>query len=219
MTKPEVQGDFARPYALQFRGSALARWVLRRFGWQIEFEGFPALQGIVAVYPHTSNWDFIVMVLVKWAIGVPASFWGKDALFRVPLLGAWMRWLGGIPVERTSAHGVVGQAVKMFQEHQAQGKYLWLGLAPEGTRKAIPGWRSGFYRVAVQAEVPLGIGRLDYGTRTVRMVDFFRLTGDEAHDMARIAKCLAGVRGLHPENAAPIQLLAAHVPRSETIVR
>ena len=72
---------------------------------------------------------------------------------------------------------------------------------------------------AVQAEVPLGIARLDYATHTVRLVDFLRLSGDEARDMARIAECLAGVRGLHPENAAPIQLLAAHVPRSETIVR
>ncbi len=214
-----MQSDFAKPFGLQFQGSGLARWVLTRFGWQIEFEGFPALQGIVAVYPHTSNWDFVVMLLVKWAIGVPASFWGKDALFRIPLFGAWMRWLGGIPVERTNAHGVVGQAVTMFQAHKAQGKYLWLGLAPEGTRKSIPGWRSGFYRTAVQADVPLGLARLDYATRCVRLVDFLRLTGDEATDMTRIAQCLAGVRGLHPENAAPIHLLAAHVPRSETIVK
>jgi 1-acyl-sn-glycerol-3-phosphate acyltransferase len=214
-----VHCDFSKPFPLQFRGSRLARWVLKSFGWQMEFEGFPALQGIVAVYPHTSNWDFIVMVLVKWAIGVPASFWGKDALFRIPLLGAWMRWLGGIPVERTSAHGVVSQAVQMFQAHKTQGRYLWLGLAPEGTRKAIAGWRSGFYRTTVQADVPLGLARLDYATRTVRLLDFLRLSGDETRDFARIAECLAGVRGRYPENAAPIQLLAAHVPRSETIVK
>lgn len=214
-----MQPDYPTPFAVQFRGHALARWVLVRFGWRVEFAGFPALQGIVAVYPHTSNWDFVVMLLVKWAIGVQASFWGKDALFRIPLFGTWLRWLGGIPVERTNAHGMVGQAVQMFGEHKTQGKYLWLGLAPEGTRKAIPGWRSGFYRVAVQAQVPLGIARLDYGTRTVRLVDFLRLSGDEQGDMERIAQSVSGVRGLRPENAAPVQLLPAHVPRSETIVK
>lgn len=72
--------------------------MLARLGWQVRFDGFPHPQGVAIVYPHTSNWDFVVLLLAKWAIGMPASFWGKDTLFRVPLLGAWMRWLGGIPL-------------------------------------------------------------------------------------------------------------------------
>ena len=213
------QCDYPRPFPLQFHGSALARWVLARFGWSVHFEGFPALQGIVAVYPHTSNWDFIVMVLVKWALGVPASFWGKDKLFRIPLFGAWLRWLGGLPVERTSARGTVGQAVDLIESRKGRNEYFWLGLAPEGTRRKIPGWRSGFYRTALQAKIPLGLARLDYSRREVTLLDFIALTGDEAHDMARIASVYQGAVGKKPGNAAPIQLLAANVPRSETIVK
>ncbi len=214
-----TQCDYPHPFPLQFRGSALARWVLTRFGWKVYFEGLPALQGVVAVYPHTSNWDFVVMILAKWAMGVPANFWGKDKLFRIPLFGAWLRWLGGVPVERTSARGVVAQAVDLIAARKSRSEYFWLGLAPEGTRRKIPGWRSGFYRTALQAKIPLGLARLDYGRREVTLLDFIALSGDESQDMARIAGVYQGVQGRWPGNAAPIQLLAADVPRSETIVK
>ena len=214
-----AQCDYPRPFSLQFQGSKLARWVLACFGWKVRFEGFPALQGMVAVYPHTSNWDFVVMILAKWAMGVPASFWGKDKLFRIPLVGAWLRWLGGVPVQRTSARGTVGHAVDLIVSRKRRNEYFWLGLAPEGTRRMIPGWRSGFYRTALQAQIPLGLARLDYSQREVTLLDFIALTGDEAQDMARIAGIYQGVQGRWPGNAAPIQLLAANVPRSETIVK
>lgn len=214
-----VTRDFPQPHAVQFTGSGVARWMLARLGWRVEFEGLPGLQGVLAVYPHTSNWDFVVLVLVKWAIGVPVHFWGKDRLFRVPLFGRWLRWLGGVPVERTSAHGVVGQAVANFDHCRAQGTYFWLALAPEGTRKPIPGWRSGFYRTALQAGVPLGLVRLDYGRREVRLLDFIALSGEPQSDFARIAAVYDGVRGYWPHYAAPIRLLDPAVPRSETIMK
>jgi hypothetical protein len=83
---------------VQLRGSAVARRLLRLAGWRVAFDGLPARQGVVIVYPHTSNWDFIVGVLAKWSIGIPVAFWGKASLFRVPLFGRWLRWLGGVPV-------------------------------------------------------------------------------------------------------------------------
>lgn len=211
--------DFPPPYPVQFRGSALARWLLRRMGWRVDFQGLPGLQGVLAVYPHTSNWDFVVLLIVKWAIGIPVRFWGKDSLFRVPLFGRWMRYLGGIPVERTSARGVVGDTVAQLQAARARGEYFWLALAPEGTRKLIPGWRSGFYRTAVQAQVPLALVKVSYAAREVTVRSFLRLSGDEAADFARIAAGLAGAVGCRPGNAAPIRLLDASVPREETIVK
>lgn len=211
--------DFPKPFAVQFAGSALARWLLTRLGWRVKFEGLPGLQGVLAVYPHTSNWDFVVLVLVKWAIGVSVSFWGKDKLFRVPLLGRWLRWLGGVPVERTSAHGVVGQAVAHLADCRSQGTYFWLALTPEGTRKPIAGWRSGFYQTALQAGVPLGLVRLDYGRREVAVLDFITLSGEPVGDFARIAAVYEGVQGYRPQNAAPIRLLDASVPRTETIMK
>ena len=72
------------PHPVQFKGSSLARLLLGLAGWRVSFEGLPALQGVIVAYPHTSNWDFIVGILAKWAIGVPAHFWAKDTLFKAP---------------------------------------------------------------------------------------------------------------------------------------
>jgi 1-acyl-sn-glycerol-3-phosphate acyltransferase len=211
--------EFATPHPLRFGGNALARWLLRRLGWRVEFLGLPALQGVVILYPHTSNWDFIILVLAKWAMGVPARFWAKASLFRVPVFGRWLRWLGGVPVERTSSQGVVGETVQHFEQAKRTNEYFWLALAPEGTRKHLPGWRSGFYRTTVQAGVPLGLVRLDYGRREVRLTDFIHLSGEEAADLRRIAAVYDGVAGCRPTHAAPIRLLDASVPRTETIVK
>lgn len=211
--------DFPRPYPVQFSGSAVARWLLRRMGWRVHFEGLPGMQGVLAVYPHTSNWDFVTLVVVKWAVGIPVRFWGKESLFRIPLFGRWMRWLGGVPVERTSSKGIVGDTVARMQSARERGEYFWLALAPEGTRKLIPGWRSGFYRTTVQAGVPLGLVRVDYRLREVKVTDFIGLSGDETADFRRIAAVFEGVTGCRPGNAAPIRLLDATVPRSETIVK
>lgn len=211
--------DFSRPFPVQFAGSAVARWLLRRMGWRVHFDGLPGLQGVLAVYPHTSNWDFVVLLIVKWAIGIPVRFWGKDSLFRFPIFGHWMRYLGGVPVERTSAKGMVSDTAARMQAAREHGEYFWLALAPEGTRKYIPGWRSGFYRTAVQTGVPLALVKVNYAGREVTVRSFLRLSGDEAADFARIATALDGAVGCRPENAAPIRLLDASVPRSETIVK
>lgn len=199
--------DFAPPYPVQFRGSRLARMLLSMGGWTVHFNGLPTRQGVAIAYPHTSNWDFIVMVLFKWAIGIQASFWGKDSLFRIPFFGRWLRWLGGLPIDRSAPRGVVGSMVSRFEQARARNDYLWLGLSPEGTRRYQPGWRSGFYRVALQARVPLALIHLDYGRREVRMEQFIRLTGDEAVDYARMTVAYQQVRGFHPGQASPIQPL------------
>lgn len=193
------------PHPVQFKGSAFARWLLRLAGWRVTFEGLPALQGVIVAYPHTSNWDFIVGILAKWSIGIPAHFWAKDSLFKVPVFGPWLRWVGGLPIDRSAARGAVGQTVDTFHEHAQAGRLLWLAAAPEGTRKWTPGWRSGFYQVALGAGVPLGVVRLDWGAREIRFVDFLSLSGDEASDYARIAALYAGVQGYHPEQGSPIE--------------
>jgi 1-acyl-sn-glycerol-3-phosphate acyltransferase len=211
--------DFPTPYPCQFKGSALAHKILALLGWRVYFEGFPALQGVLVVYPHTSNWDAPIMFLAKWAMGVQATFWGKDSLFKIPLLGAWLRWIGGIPVNRTSAQGIVTDMVDIIVQKQKAQEYFWLGLAPEGTRKRIAGWRSGFYQAALRAQVPLGLIKLDYARREISIIDFIAVTGNVAQDMARIAQVYEGVRGLIPANAAPVLLLDAAINRSETVVK
>lgn len=215
----------ARPAAnastqpVTFRGSRLARLVLRAAGWRVRFDGLPSRQGVLVVYPHTSNWDFLVGILAKWSIGIPVTFWAKDSLFRIPVFGPWLRRRGGVPVVRTGASGAVADMAQRFAAEREAGRLFWLALAPEGTRKALPGWRSGFYRVTLAAGVPLGLAALDWGRREVRVTEFLQLTGEEAADLARIAAAYDGVRGCRAANAAPVRLLDAAVPRSDTIVR
>lgn len=197
---------------IQLRGSRLARALLRLGGWQVDFDGLPAAQGVLIVYPHTSNWDFIIGILAKWSIGIPVAFWGKHTLFAVPLFGRWLRWVGGVPLDRSAPAGVVSAMVQRLQAARGQGGFFWLALSPEGTRRWMPGWRSGFHRVAVQADVPLALAHLDWGRRRVGVGTCLRLGGDEELDMAEIARRYAGVRGFHVEFAAPVCLLARTAP-------
>jgi 1-acyl-sn-glycerol-3-phosphate acyltransferase len=196
----------AEPLAVQLEGSALARGLLRRAGWQLHFHGLPARQGVLILYPHTSNWDFPVALLAKWAIGLQVTFWGKDTLFKLPLLGRWLRWLGGVPVDRTAPNGSVGQMAAALNEARERNRFLWLALSPEGTRGHRAAWRSGFYHVALQAGVPVALAYLDYRDREIGVQHFIHLTGHVALDMARISDVLAHRTGRHAEQAAPIRL-------------
>ncbi len=191
---------------VQLQGSTLARWLLARAGWRVEFDGLPARQGVLIVYPHTSNWDFPIGLLAKWTLGFPLSFWGKDTLFKLPLFGRWMRWIGGVPVDRKNPRGVVGQMVERMQAAKANDEFCWLALAPEGTRGYAPHWRSGFYQVALRAEVPLGLAYFDYPQRVVSARRFVRLSGDVDADMAAIEAYLGHRRGHKPHLAAPVRL-------------
>lgn len=200
-------GDFPRPYALQFRGNRLVRLVLRMAGWKLLFEGFPTRQGVMIAYPHTSNWDTVVLLFGKVAAGVPMVFLSKASLFRIPLFGRYLRWMGGLPVDRAAAGGMAGQMVAAMAAARAEDRYFWLTLTPEGTRARTGGLRSGFYRIALEAGVPVGVIRLDYGRREIHILDFIQVTGDREADMARIAQVLEGAVARHPRQASPLKLL------------
>ena len=191
---------------LQLRGSRIAAVILRLAGWRVEFDGLPSAQGVAIVYPHTSNWDLPIGLLAKWAIGIRVVFWGKDTLFDVPLFGRWLRWVGGIPVDRHAPHGAVGEMTTRMRQAVGRGDFLWLALSPEGTRSHRDGWRSGFYRVAVEAGVPLALVVLDYRARRVGVVAALHLCGNPEADLAAIALHYAGAEGRHPHLAAPVRL-------------
>jgi 1-acyl-sn-glycerol-3-phosphate acyltransferase len=191
---------------IQLRGSRLARGILAIAGWRVVFDGLPSKQGVMIVYPHTSNWDFVVGVLAKWSIGIPLVFWGKDTLFAVPLLGRWLRWIGGVPVDRASPRGAVADMVSRLIEARDKDRFLWLALSPEGTRSYRDAWRSGFHQVALQAQVPLALAFFDYTERRVGVDSFIRLCGDVVRDMGAIEARLGHRRGRKPQLAAPIRL-------------
>ena len=187
------------------RGSRLARALLTALGWELSYSGLPAKQGVFLVYPHTSNWDFPIGITAKWALGLEVKFWGKDSLFRVPLFGAWLRWLGGVPVDRSAPNGLVGAIVEGVTQARARDELLWLVVTPEGTRSWQPYWKSGFYQVAQQARIPVALVALDFGRKRIAVDHFFELTGDRELDLAQIEAYYQGVTGKRPALAGPIR--------------
>ena len=191
---------------VHLRGSRVTRALMRLAGWQVDFDGLPSKQGVVIVYPHTSNWDFVVGIGAKWVIGWPLAFWGKDTLFDVPLFGRWLRWIGGVPVSRSNPQGAVTQMVERLRSARERGEFLWLALSPEGTRRYREHWRSGFYQVALQAGVPLALAYFDYRQKRVGVDSFLQLSGDPSRDMAVIERRLGHRQGHKRQQAAPIRL-------------
>ena len=127
-------------------------------------------------------------------------------MFRIPLFGRWLRWIGGKPVVRNSPQGVVGQAVEALKAANEQGEVLCWALSPEGTRRSTPGWRSGFYQAARGADVPVGMVRIDFARKEVRVVDFVHLTGERDRDMDRFRAAFDGVVAYRPAWMSPIVL-------------
>jgi 1-acyl-sn-glycerol-3-phosphate acyltransferase len=173
---------------------ALGRWTLRALGWRFEgtFPNRPKL--VIIVAPHTSNWDFVIGVAAKLALRLRVLFFGKDTLFQFPL-GIVMRRLGGMPVDRSASNSVVNEVVELFRSRER----LILALAPEGTRKRVERWRTGFYHIAHGAAVPIVPVALDWGTHTVRIGAPFTTTGDLDSDLAELQYRFAGVIGRRPK--------------------
>ena len=180
--------------ALPRRGNAVlaafGRLALRVLGWRIEgaIPDVPKL--VIAVAPHTSNWDFVVGVAAMFALDLRLSFLGKHTLFRGPF-DALLRWMGGIPVDRASPHGVVAECVRAF----AASDRRVLALAPQGTRKGAGRFHGGFLHIARGAGVPVLPAALDYDARCVRLGPLMQPCTDVEADLSRIEAHFAPVRG------------------------
>lgn len=181
----------------------MARALLRLLGWTlIEPKERPA-RAVLVGYPHTSNWDGVFALLARFALDLPAHWVGKHTLFRGPL-GPIMRRLGGIPIDRRASTGFVAEMTDQF----AKRPEFLLVIAPEGTRSLTGGWKSGFYRIAQAARVPVALAFIDYPRREAGILAYLTLTGDPATDIATIAAHYKGRQGKHPELASPIRWLA-----------
>lgn len=186
----------------------LQRWalrILRLMGWRVRFQSLPGPHGVVLVYPHTSNWDVLVGVLAKWAIGEPFRFVAKSSLFEGitgATIGRLLRRLGGEPIERGVATGSIARLADKINASE----WFWLAITPEGTRSYKPYWRSGFYQIALAAGVPVGCAYFDFARKEVALVDYLELSGDPLADMEKIRTVYAGKQGLRPQLAANIVL-------------
>jgi 1-acyl-sn-glycerol-3-phosphate acyltransferase len=200
-----------RPASLHRLGQRLSLRTLQLFGWKVRYKPLPGKHGVAIVYPHTSNWDFFVGLLGKWTLGLPFRWLGKESLFRGPWAGLMRSW-GGVAVERGSSTG----ATQRLAEKMHEADWFWLALAPEGTRSYRPHLRSGFYHLALTANVPLLIIYMDYPNKELGVIDTIKLTGDPQIDMPAIAAAYQGRLGKHPELAAPLTLAPAHLKAGDT---
>ncbi len=151
---------------------------------------------VYAVYPHTSNWDFPLGILIKFAIPLNVNYVGKDSLFKWPY-GFIFRKLGGIPVDRKHRTNFVDMMVEQYSKYDK----LSFALAPEGTRKRVKKFKSGFYYIAYKSKVPLILVKFDFMNREVHFSEPFHPTGDYKKDMALIVAHFKGTSGIHPELA------------------
>jgi 1-acyl-sn-glycerol-3-phosphate acyltransferase len=163
----------------------------------------PTLRKAVIIgAPHTSNWDGYWLLVYKIAYGVDVKFFVKESMFWFPL-SLLLGGLGGVPLNRGDARASVKQAVAAFESND---DYLF-GLAPEGTRSRTKGWKTGFYRIAEEASVPVVFGFFDYKNRRLGFGPSMSLSGDMEADMVIIRSFYASVSGKRPEQTSPVELL------------
>ncbi len=198
MIPPHVSHQAAPTSVLSYW---LARLVIKLTGWDISGEIPDGKKFILVGAPHTSNWDFIFMLLTSWIFRLKVSFMGKDALFWGPL-GWLMRSLGGIPIDRSSPKGVVEQMVARFNEAES----LVLVVTPGGTRGYSDHWKSGFYWIAHNAQIPLLCAYINYARKKIFLGLSIVPTGDLRADMDRIRAFFKEGEGLYPHQAADIRL-------------
>jgi 1-acyl-sn-glycerol-3-phosphate acyltransferase len=173
----------------------LAIVLLKLIGWKAVGRPVEGARFVLIGAPHTSNWDFPLMLMVVLKLRLQVFWMGKHTLFPFPV--AWfMKWLGGIPVNRSKAQNLVEQTVQQYRDHPQ----LVVLVPPEGTRAKVKEWKTGFYHIAVNAGVPILMGYVDAATKQAGLADFFHPSGDIEKDMPAIRAFYADKVGLNPEN-------------------
>ncbi|WP_018693087.1 1-acyl-sn-glycerol-3-phosphate acyltransferase [Algicola sagamiensis] len=181
------------------RGNAFSRWlghtVLSLLGWKITGVIPNRSKLIIAVAPHTSNWDFVVCVASMLAMGIQLNFLGKHTIFIGPFKRI-LEWLGGIAVERSAHHGVVDQLAEQF----ATREQMILALAPEGTRKKAFRWKTGFISIASKANVPVMLAGLDYKEKEVQLGPLYEICEEPEVELKKIQSWFSQVTAKYPNN-------------------
>ncbi len=175
--------------------SKLTGWVWKLTGWTLVGQHPGTRNGILVGAPHTSNWDYIVMLAITWGFGITPKFLGKKSLFQGPM-GVLARATGGIPVDRDNPHLVVSEIVGRVDA----GEEFFLVVAAEGTRKKGDYWKSGFYRIAQESGMPITLGFVDRATKTAGLGPTFPPSGNIGEDMDLVRLFYADKFGIHPRD-------------------
>lgn len=187
------------PESVPQRGNRFTRYLGQLYtaliGWH--FKGhFPDRAKMVLILaPHTSNVDFLVGLAPLFALGLRLSFMAKDSVFWGPL-GVYLRWLGGVPIDRTAGTGYVETAIREFKERD---RFI-LVITPEGTRTSVERWKTGFYHIARGADVPILPLVFDYSKHEVRFEELYHLSGDKEKDIAYLRSLYSASQARVPDN-------------------
>lgn len=177
----------------------LSKFILNKLmGWKA-IDTFPEVpKCVIAVAPHTSNWDFVVGKLAYSSLGRQANFLIKAEWFVFPF-NIFFRNIGGIPVNRDRNESLTTRLAREFQNR----KWMHLGITPEGTRKPVKEWKKGFYFIALKANVPILLVGLDYAKKEAKALDLFYPTGDYKSDIVKIKSYFKNIKAKKPENFIP----------------
>ena len=175
---------------------AISIVILKILRWQTRGGELPHQKFVLIGAPHTSNWDFPLMLMVVLKLRLRVFWMGKHTLFPLPFSG-FMKWLGGIPINRSASHNVVRETVRQFKEN----KDLVVLVPPEGTRSKVARWKTGFYHIANMAEVPILMGYVNAEKKEAGFADFFYPTGDVEGDLEKIREFYHPIKGLIADNS------------------
>ena len=178
----------------------LGRFFYALTGWKCVGKSPTRAKYVVIAAPHTSNWDGFHLLCAAAILRLRFSYFGKDTLFVGPL-GLILRATGGMPLDRSKNQGLVAQAVAKFDESET----FAMGVAPEGTRQYTPGWKTGFYYIALEAHVPVLLGFIDYSRKEAGLLDEVLVpTGDIKRDFEILARLYADKAPRHPQKRGPV---------------
>jgi 1-acyl-sn-glycerol-3-phosphate acyltransferase len=175
------------------------RLFLKLMGWRI-VDNTGDITKCVIIGVHTSNWDGIIGIPALFALNKPFRWMGKDSLFK-GWKGYFVTKLGGIPIDRQNHSNVVDQCIHLLGENV----HFNLVIAPEGTRRRVDHWRSGFYHIATGAEVPIVLGYFDYARKECGFGKVFQPSGDMQADIAIIRQYYVDITPKNPENQGEIR--------------
>ncbi len=167
---------------------------LKLAGWKLEGQPPPEKKYVLIAVPHTTNWDFPITLAMAFLFKFDIFWMGKDSLFK-GAFGPVMRWLGGIPVNRSASSNLVQQTIDAFNANDK----LVITIPPEGTRSRVEKWKTGFYYIAHGANVPIALGFLDYKRKVGGFLPTFYPTGNADKDIAEIRKFYANISGLRAD--------------------
>lgn len=168
----------------------LSRLYLKMAGWKLQGQAPTCNKCVIIAAPHTSNWDFLLIITMAFAFKLRINWMGKDSLFKGPA-GPIMRWMGGVAVDRSKSNNLVDAMVETYAQHDE----LKLAIPPEGTRGKVRQWKSGFYHIAHNAGVPISPSFLDFGNKKGGFFPNFITTGNYAEDLIKIQSLYQGMMG------------------------